>query len=77
MSYILTSDLTGFRNLSGLETEGPHPMTSTPPFIPGEYYHVYNRGNNSENLFVEAANYDYFLSLYNNHIRPFADTFAY
>lgn len=44
---------------------------------PGQYYHIYNRGNNRENIFVEERNYPYFLSLYSRHIAPVADTFAY
>jgi len=27
----------------------------------GNYYHIYNRGNNSENIFYEKANYQFFL----------------
>ena len=41
------------------------------------YYHIYNRGNNRENLFREAENYRYFLQLYAKYIVPIADTFAY
>lgn len=41
------------------------------------YYHIYNRGNNRENLFVEQRNYPYFLKLYAKHILPIAETFAY
>ena len=41
------------------------------------YYHIYNRGNNRENLFIENRNYPYFLSLYNKYIEPIADTYAY
>jgi REP element-mobilizing transposase RayT len=44
---------------------------------PGVYYHIYNRGNNRENLFVENRNYPYFLTLYEKHITPIADTYAY
>ena len=40
-------------------------------------YHIYNRGNNREDLFIEKRNYPYFLSLYARHIEPVADTFAY
>ncbi len=40
-------------------------------------YHIYNRGNNRENLFIEQRNYPYFLSLYKKHIEPVADTYAY
>ena len=41
------------------------------------YYHIYNRGNNRENLFLENRNYPYFLSLYTKYIEPTADTYAY
>jgi REP element-mobilizing transposase RayT len=47
------------------------------PLISGHYYHIYNRGNNGENLFVEERNYPYFLQLYARHIFPIADTYAY
>ena len=43
----------------------------------GQYYHIYNRGNNRENLFVEQRNYPYFLKQYTNHILPIAETCAY
>jgi REP element-mobilizing transposase RayT len=47
------------------------------PLQPGMCYHIYNRGNNRENLFLEPRNYPYFLSLYAKHIEPVADTYAY
>ncbi len=47
------------------------------PLQPGKYYHIYNRGNNQENIFVEERNYPYFLKLYALHIGPIADTYAY
>jgi len=47
------------------------------PLIPGLYYHIYNRGNNREDLFREERNYRYFLRLYAQHVYPVADTFAY
>lgn len=50
---------------------------TTAPLVPGMYYHIYNRGNNRENLFLEKRNYPYFLSLYAKHIEPIADTYAY
>jgi len=43
----------------------------------GNYYHIYNRGINSENLFKENRNHEYFLILYNKHIDPIAETFAW
>jgi len=43
----------------------------------GKYYHIYNRGNDGENIFVEARNYPYFLRLYAKYVEPVAETFAY
>ena len=43
----------------------------------GQVYHIYNRGVNRENIFIEPRNYPYFLQLYAQHITPVADTFAY
>ena len=44
---------------------------------PGRYYHIYNRGNNRENLFLEERNYRHFLKLYARYVAPVADTYAY
>jgi putative transposase len=43
----------------------------------GNYYHIYNRGNNRIDIFYEAENYYYFLRLYNKYIEPVAETFAW
>ena len=51
----------------------PHPV----PLQSGRYYHIYNRGNNRENIFREERNYRHFLNLYTKHILPVADTYAY
>ena len=34
----------------------------TEPLIAGEYYHIYNRGSNRAKIFLEDANYGFFLS---------------
>jgi putative transposase len=47
------------------------------PLEPGKYYHIYNRGNNGENIFIEERNYAYFMNLYVKYIDPIAETFAY
>jgi len=52
-------------------------MTSPAALQYGQYYHVYNRGNNQETLFFEERNYRYFLKLYAKYIEPIADTYAY
>jgi len=52
-------------------------MQKTVPIEYGEYYHIYNRGNNRENIFFEERNYEHFLKLYVKYIQPVADTYAY
>jgi len=47
------------------------------PLEYGRFYHIYNRGNNGENLFVQQRNFPYFLQLYAKHIQPVAETYAY
>ena len=52
-------------------------MTSPPPLLYDTYYHIYNRGNNREDIFIQERNYEYFLDLYAKYIGPIAETFAY
>ncbi|MFH0991200.1 MAG: transposase [bacterium] len=52
-------------------------MEALPKLEPGKLYHIFNRGNNRENIFKEKRNYEYFLRLYKQHICPVADTYAY
>ncbi|HET9906382.1 MAG TPA: hypothetical protein VFQ23_07065 [Anaerolineales bacterium] len=51
--------------------------TDIPPLAYGTFYHIYNRGNNHENIFVEVRNYAYFLELWWKHVSPIAETWAY
>lgn len=44
---------------------------------PGNYYHIYNRGNNGQNIFFENENYIFFLNRYDRYISPFCDTIAW
>jgi len=46
-------------------------------FEEGQYYHVYNRGNNKENIFIEEKNYNYFLEKVKKYILPIADIYVY
>ncbi|WP_029271869.1 transposase [Flavobacterium sp. KJJ] len=46
-------------------------------FEEGQYYHIYNRGNNKGNIFVEEKNYKYFLEKFKKYILPIADVYAY
>src|SRR5262245_58207946 len=52
-------------------------MTGPSPLLYNTYYHIYNRGVNGENLFKEERNYDLFLRLYEKHLSPVTDLFAY
>lgn len=52
-------------------------MTSPSPLLFNTYYHIYNRGNNRENIFIEERNYEYFLKLYEKHLGPVTDLYAY
>ena len=52
-------------------------MTSPPPLLYDTYYHIYNRGNNRENIFIQERNYTHFMNLYAKYIEPIADTFAF
>ncbi|RKR09632.1 transposase IS200 family protein [Flavobacterium sp. 90] len=46
-------------------------------FEEGQYYHIYNRGNNKENIFIEEKNYRYFLEKMKKYILPIADVYSY
>lgn len=52
-------------------------MADPAPLQPGTFYHIYNRGNNRENLFIQERNYGYFMKLWGKYISPVADTYAY
>lgn len=52
-------------------------MNQKEPLLFGNYYHIYNRGNNGIDIFLETENYYYFLRLYAKYIEPIAETFAW
>jgi putative transposase len=47
------------------------------PLLPDHTYHVLSRAIGKEKLFLEDANYKFFLEKYKLHISPIAETFAY
>jgi hypothetical protein len=51
--------------------------TDIPPLTHGNFYHIYNRGNNHENIFRQERNYAYFLDLWWKHVSRIAETWAY
>ncbi len=52
-------------------------MNNQIPLEPSCYYHIYNRGNNRENIFREEKNYSFFLKQYVKYIEQVAGTYAY
>lgn len=47
------------------------------PITADQFYHIYNRGNNGEDIFIEEKNYSYFLNLIKKHVLPVADIYVY
>jgi len=47
------------------------------PFEPSHIYHLYNRGNNKENIFKTIGNYSYFLLLVKKYLIPICDIYSY
>ncbi len=51
--------------------------TCWPALVPGAFYHVYNRGNNRENIFYSAENVRFFLERYTKYMEPVLEMYAY
>ena len=51
--------------------------TNQHPLTFGTFYHIYNRGNNHENIFFQERNYTYFLELWWRHTFQIAETYAF
>lgn len=43
----------------------------------GKYYHIFNRRNNKELIFLNEDNYNYFLSLVSKYLLPISDMYSY
>ncbi len=52
-------------------------MRGSAALQPSEIYHICSRGNNREDIFITSHDRDRFLELYEVHVTPGADTFAY
>jgi putative transposase len=44
---------------------------------PEKFYHIWNRGNNRENLFYSSRNYEYFIRIYADYLDPVVETYAF
>jgi len=47
------------------------------PIVYNKIFHIYNRGNNWDNIFVDAQDYKHFQELYEVYINPIAETIAW
>lgn len=47
------------------------------PLEPDKFYHIYNRANGNEKIFLNSGNYEFFLKKYQQHIEPITETFCY
>ena len=47
------------------------------PLEPNKYFHIYNRSNGNEKIFLNSAHYHFFLRKYREHVVPVVDTFCY
>jgi putative transposase len=47
------------------------------PLIYGRYYHIYNHGVGGRDLFKDKDNFSYFLNLFEKHVGPIVDTYAW
>ena len=50
---------------------------ATAPLEFDNYYHIYNRGNNRENIFYTQENYQYFLKKYDSYLSDYLDTYCF
>ncbi len=48
-----------------------------PALVTNKFYHIYNRGNNRDNIFYTTDNYLYFLRKHDTYLSPFLETYAY
>lgn len=67
-------------SVNNLLISNPGPMPSKKNIIPLEadrFYHVYNRGVNSERIFQQDDDYQLFLSIYTHYLTLYVDTYAY
>jgi len=47
------------------------------PLETEKHYHIFNRANGNDSIFLSEDNYDFFLRKYKIHIAPICDTFCY
>jgi len=46
-------------------------------FYLGQFYHIFNRGNNSGKIFFKEENYKYFLKKFDQYLSAYVFVYAY
>ncbi len=46
-------------------------------FEPSITYHIFNRGNNEQNIFLQRTNFLYFIGLMRSHLTPICQIYSY
>ncbi|QDK81342.1 hypothetical protein EXU85_23115 [Spirosoma sp. KCTC 42546] len=54
-----------------------HRQEYYPPLLEDCFYHIYNRGNNGDNLFFQHRNYLYFLQKYDLYLSAYLETYTF
>ncbi|GAB2576749.1 transposase [Spirosoma areae] len=54
-----------------------HRQQYYPPLLEESFYHIYNRGNNGDNLFYQHRNYQYFLQKYDFYLSAYLETYTF
>ncbi|MEO6695140.1 MAG: hypothetical protein ABIY50_04980 [Ignavibacteria bacterium] len=49
----------------------------TQELISGNFYHIFNKGNNNEIIFYKERNYEYFLKKFKEHLKDFLKIYSY
>jgi putative transposase len=55
----------------------PIPKKYLADFEEGKFYHVFNRTNNKEKLFISQENHRFFLKKHSEYLSPFSETIAW
>ena len=46
-------------------------------FVPENIYHIYNQGNNGQQVFIQDLHFRYFMNLYKEYVVPYCETLAW
>ncbi len=47
------------------------------PLVPGEFFHIYNKGNDGKKLFYQERNHAYFLNKFDHYLSDYLDVYTF